>query len=510
MSRNNQQHHHGGSNNKRRAAGNASHARRSDYNNEEEEDQVDDLAVAASYAMSVAVAAPAVRPDDDNEIDLMAGNEADEGANATDKLHENEAAAAAAAAATTYRLDPSLIYYDSDDSSSSSDESNDKDADASLAKMLEECDDDEDGHDDGPPRTTHEITDPTAALLDKRLTLDEKDALGRVQEQLQVEPPLSMAHSNKHSSRQQQQSQQQQSQQQPLQVAGTVHQYIVSDQMLVVQSSLNGAVLQPGTLLVMRLPDRDDDSTLKIVACGKILDVFGPVRQPLYSVHVGITAVEAKLIGNDKPVDEVTDEQTESLGGTDATSVVGGTDAAANATTTKTTTSSKVLINPWSANGIYTKYINNLKQQQQAISVYYISDCASVLDPSTLPQTKGCDASNAHDEEVLHPTEMDYSDDEQEQQAKRSNRRGSGGRNQPMTSSMQQQQYPTRASSGYATGRGVQPQGFHGYPVQQQASQQPNLVSEQLQQQHSLAVSPPPTNTATLPAPDSDVVYYNF
>ena len=510
--------------NKRRGGNNArSHYSERDHH---EEDEVDDLAIAASYAMAVPTMAPPVRPDDDNEIDLMANEndnddnrEAGEGEEAIADESHGPVSNILSSAAMAYRMDPSLIDYDSDSSSSSS-SSDDNDAsqtnaaDALTNMLAEDDEDDDDEPDTGPPKTKHEIINPVA-LMDQQLTLQEQDALGRLQLASQPSP------------------QQQQQQHQPLQLAGTIQQFIVSDRMLVVQGSSSSnhqrAVLQPGTLLVLNMlaaSTMNDNAmsattTTTIVPCGKIVDVFGPVRQPLYSVYVGIPANNAsesqtkKSRDNGGVAQEIkvitatakTDVEADEAGTAEqvtressAEEIKNETNADTFATSSSTPSAEPKTVDPWSPHGMYTLQLLKSMQQQQAVSVYFIPDCTQVLDPSTLPRIRGCDASNAHDEEVTHPGEMDYSDDEQEQRAKKSNRRGGA---------MRSQQYGQGPLHGYG-GQAPAIQGFHGYPAPAATGFLPHQKPQYPAGPAFASAQQQPPAAPVEQQPASDVVYYNF
>jgi len=76
---------------------------------------------------------------------------------------------------------------------------------------------------------------------------------------------------------------------------------------------------------------------------------------------------------------------------------------------------------PWSINGIYTKFL----KENESVSVFYIqsnnfpNSLTSVIDTRAVMRRsgKGCDASNVYDEE-LNANEVEYSDDEEERKAK--------------------------------------------------------------------------------------------
>lgn len=78
---------------------------------------------------------------------------------------------------------------------------------------------------------------------------------------------------------------------------------------------------------------------------------------------------------------------------------------------------------PWSLDGEYTKFLSSHLE----LPIYYVQDEAKIIDTESLlrKSTKGCDASNFYDEEVVSVQEMYFSDDEEERQlkSKRKNRK---------------------------------------------------------------------------------------
>jgi hypothetical protein len=102
-----------------------------------------------------------------------------------------------------------------------------------------------------------------------------------------------------------------------LKVAGTVQHHLVDDRTVVVLSQTGGTILQEGSLLVLSSKDwkmmmtsndnkapKDEEDEFgnrlpNIVVLGKILEVFGPVSQPLYSIRLPENGTES--IGTGKP-----------------------------------------------------------------------------------------------------------------------------------------------------------------------------------------------------------------
>jgi rRNA processing protein Gar1 len=117
-----------------------------------------------------------------------------------------------------------------------------------------------------------------------------------------------------------------------------------------------------------------------IVPLGKVLEVFGPVTHPLYTVR--LKSFEKNE--SEQKEDDTTERKEE---------------------------------DPWSSNGALTKLINS----QPKMCIYYSEDHAKMVDTQSVVRNsgKGCDASNVYDEEVQNAKEMYFSDDEQEREFKR-------------------------------------------------------------------------------------------
>jgi hypothetical protein len=451
---------------------------------------VDDMAIAASYAMATAPTVAPVRQEDDNAIDIDIDGENDNESNT-----QADAAADVKKKMASFALDSSLIDYDSDSSSSSSSSSDSEKKEdlTDIVQALEEEDEEleDELHSKHPPKTLHEV-DPIPI---QQLTLKEQQALqtsiGTI-----ASSPSSL-------------------QQQSLRLAGTVQEYIVSDRMLVVQSQA-GTILESGTLLILLLEDKNNNknnNNHQMIPCGKILDIFGPVRQPLYSVPVLERDILLESNSKDKSNGKSSGnlQQARSVSNKPIISSADATDATATMepvtpapTDSKAETDQTVTVNPpsptthstlppsdpWAASGAYTHYV-----QQHRPNVYYLVDVAQTLDTSRISHSKGCDASNAHDEEVTNPEEMDYSDDEQERSMKR---RGRGG----------QQRDSNNGFGGEGDGLSSRrmpfapstvPQGFHSW--------QPTApLQGQLQE---TAAADNNTNDNGALASESDTIYYD-
>ena len=154
------------------------------------------------------------------------------------------------------------------------------------------------------------------------------------------------------------------------------------------------ALLDEGSLLVMIVESDDkyfrdvigegakevESDDCYIIPLGKVLEVFGPVMHPLYTVRLKLF----EKIENENKADDTCERNEE---------------------------------DPWSSNGVLTKLINS----QSKMCIYYSEDQAKMVDTQSVVRNsgRGCDASNVYDEEVQNVKEMYFSDDEQEREAKR-------------------------------------------------------------------------------------------
>jgi hypothetical protein len=303
-------------------------------------------------------------------------------------------------------------------------------------------------------------------------------------------------------------------------IAGHVRQHVVRERTLVILSEVGGTLLEEGTLLALRPhphlvnPTAAFDAAShkklpRLIPLGKILEVFedGPA---------------AAAASSPPDVD------------TGTASVV---------TTTEEDIS---MTDPWGSAGLFTRYLASSPN----LPVYFLHRGTDVttklLDRAMVYKNsrRGCDASNLYDEEI-DQHDMEYSDDEQERRAK-SNRRGGGGN----TRQRQQERDPpprhmpmTNNATGHSNGNNsffhnnnnsTIPQGFHrhGPPTphapfrsqqhpQQQQSPLGNTAFVPRQQQFITSPMPAPlaqttavpfANT-TMPKPyddDNDTEYYEF
>ncbi|KAL3911611.1 MAG: hypothetical protein SGILL_007212, partial [Bacillariaceae sp.] len=265
-----------------------------------------------------------------------------------------------------------------------------------------------------------------------------------------------------------------------LSLAGTVKSFMVDTRTVVVESTAqekgtasmpwhsvnsgSNGLLDEGSLLVMRVPNRSDETTtdasssntLQFIALGRIFEVFGPVSRPLYTIRLPASATAAtpsakphnttadattdaeedsnntvsKAVAENGNATPVTDVQVQKDNETKVEDVIPCTTEELTKSEVGLAPKSDTAIDPWAADGELTKY---LSEKSASIQVFYVQDEAKLIDTQRVVQSsgKGCDASNLYDEEVMNSHEMYYSDDEQERNAKssrRRNKRGSGGK----------------------------------------------------------------------------------
>ena len=228
------------------------------------EHEVDDMAIAAQFAaLTYPVAPPPpAKPADENEIDLDGENESNEKKNGQGE---------------SSTIDSSS---ESEEDDSDSDEENENKAD--LAMKEEEEDDDshidmsaelaelermeqKNSEDTGPPKTENELDPYHTPLseLEKKFQLD-----------------LTVKESKKYT---------------PDKVkiceAGTVKNHMIQERTIIVESFLrdgSSAPLDEGSLLVFHITDGEEgqQNNKILVPMGKIFEVFGPVRKPLYTIRL--------------------------------------------------------------------------------------------------------------------------------------------------------------------------------------------------------------------------------
>jgi hypothetical protein len=445
-----------------------------------EEQFVDDLAVAAGYAVATAAttfhSAPGgeelpVNEDckDEDEIELEVESSSED----SRKDGNDSRKLSGEAEETKMEMDEDLKEQtqdsDEDRNEDGGDES-DVDLEEELQRMTEkEADEEEKGNaSNAPPKTVHEI-DPYQANVDRLKSEFELDVTLEEQERIL----------NAH--------------QQQLGVAGKIQHHMASERTIVIHSQPHGAVLEEGTLLVIRV-SRPETSGEKIAPLGRILEVFGPVSQPMYSVRL------PELLPDDSGKEK--SEQT-------------STELSEESKTPSTATR-----DPWSTDGEYSL----LLRENPSRTVFYLLDGAKVLDPGAIFKIsgRGSDASNVFDEEITNPDEAEYSDDEEERSAKRrtkANKRGTGQQN------AHHARGPSSRSDGgsYREASNHAPLGFHpnaaaphGFP--QQTGYAPPNVPPQYAAGAGMAYPPQGNFSGVVARPppppppreECDTVYYDL
>ena len=257
---------------------------------------VDDLAYAATFAMAQTVPSAVSQSDenvgldavkgmetDDNEIDIAADdknensdeetaknlsisnneNDKDSEESSSDDTDEEEDADAA-----------EDVEYDDSDNDSDDEQKRESDSKVDLVDIMERINEDDNVNSSiGPAKTENEI-DPYRTPLEQleqemnlRLRVEEKETLD-FKDKLHL--PL----------------------------AGKIRNHLVDNRTVVVESVQGGKLLDEGSLLVLRISQSSDQHTL--VPLGRILEIFGPVSQPLYTIRLA----QPKSVPSDKKGEE--------------------------------------------------------------------------------------------------------------------------------------------------------------------------------------------------------------
>ena len=234
--------------------------------------------------------------------------------------------------------------------------------------------------------------------------------------------------------------------------AGRIKNHLVKERTLVVESGLGmvtfaSGPLDEGSLLVVRAQG-------SIVPLGRVFEVFGPVKQPLYTIRLlspkdlirKQAQAKPKPAGDDSTkkgddaaandddnaidLDEDGEEEQGEEKVANGDKTTRGADAATDAPDKEKETDKGGDKNsndkeeekeddeadPWAEDGQHTK----LLRDQPNMEVYFVQDEAKLIDTNNVIKLsgKGCDASNLYDEE-LNANEIDFSDDEEERMARR-------------------------------------------------------------------------------------------
>lgn len=352
----------------------------------EEGPSVDDLEVAAAFANPV-LPAPAPAPVPDNDEIEIADDDSDDSSEQAEGIEEthDELVTEEESSQISQKKQQSLqnlLPYASDD---------DEDEDVEVA-------DDERvviPSISQPPRTAHEIdpyqldpTEPvestTAAFNVEKEQADLETTGDAVDKGSAATSPLSHPSPSELTSK--------------FATAGAVHCHLREEHILVFQSvSEDTAVLKEGTSVWLSINRKH------WVALGGIVEVFGPIRRPFYSVRL--------------PIHRDDDSST---------------------------------TDPWHATtGTLTRALQQCTSQSNLL--YFQPHPEVTVHTPTVwaASQRGSDASNWYDEEVTDPAECDYSDDEEE---RKSRRKGPTGRESSSQQQQQQQQHcrkPTVIPEGF-------------------------------------------------------------
>jgi hypothetical protein len=405
-----------------------------EYHDEEVEEVVDDLAVAASFALITSPVQESHRKNDDDSNDEESTSDTSD----SDDSESNDRSDEESEKNTTSNHD------DNNDDDENSDIS-DIDLSEQLAKMK-----DDDASDDGEggrgkkkggainykPTTQNEIdlySCPIADLKEKlNMDLDFDDSKNTMLLQPSLLPGtlVGIVPAAR------------------ISLAGHVKTHLINERTIVVQSkTIDGMnmmshnqktqeplLLDEGNLLLLKLnenseyarkiivdtPDVSEDN-VRVVALGKILEVFGPVSKPLYTVRLK-HVIDEKASPTSKQTKEVSQLQEEKIESSNSIDADNGIPADKPVSIELKTvesndkTSSETIQDPWAEDGVMTKWLSSCP----SLEIYYSADVVKVVDTHTVAMNsrKGCDASNVYDEEVTDIHEMYFSDDEAERELK--------------------------------------------------------------------------------------------
>ena len=399
---------------------------------EDEEEVVDDLAVAASFAL---ITSPVQEPHRENEDSGDSDEESTSDTSDSDESENNDRSDEESEKDTTSNHD------NNDDENS---DISDIDLSEQLAKMK-----DDDASDDGEggrgkkkggainykPTTQNEIdlySCPISDLKEKlNMDLDFDDSKNTMLLQPSLLPGIlvGIVPSTR------------------ISLAGHVKAHLVNERTIVVQSkTIDGMnmmshnqktqeplLLDEGNLLLLKLnenseyarkiivdtPDVSEDY-VRVVALGKILEVFGPVSKPLYTVRLKhVIDEKASPTLKQTEVSPLQEEKIESLNSIGADNDIPDDKPVSVEQKTMESndkTSGETCRDPWAEDGVLTKWLSSCPSME----IYYSADLVKVVDTHTVAMNsrKGCDASNVYDEEVTDIHEMYFSDDEAERELK--------------------------------------------------------------------------------------------
>jgi hypothetical protein len=435
--------------------------------NRYEDNEVDDLAVAAQYAFAVPTSflpVPQVPQilgnaidEDENEIDLDLSEPSDE--NPYSENGDDE------------KQDTPNIPTDPNSDETNGKDDDDAESDVDLVEQLAQMvgeDEDEEVDDDDEEQDTTTSNQKTIKIRNKPMTVNEIDAyqadLHEIHDLLQWNVSITTSDSTNlsHTTKQPAVQFGKETASKEYQIAGHIQHHMIDERTIVILSAQGGVLLKEGTTLFIQMHDvvtsSDRSETVDptrttetcnstnsdIIQLGNILEIFGPVSQPLYSIRLPTRSRPDKGSSKTKEVhrkrdiqanisteNEVEDEKilvskeirpttipllesTIRSGDSNETEDVDvvGTEQQQELTLSPSTDS----VDEWANDGKYTK----LLQKCNKLPVYYSNDPSStnILDTDCVYRNsgRGCDASNIFDEEI--DDVQDYSDDEQERVAK--------------------------------------------------------------------------------------------
>ena len=222
-----------------------------------------------------------------------------------------------------------------------------------------------------------------------------------------------------------------------IRLAGVIKFHLVADRTIVVESIPDGGMAVPehmvntpgsllldeGSLLLLKLV-KNDEITAKIVGdvaleaneicvipLGKILEVFGPVSKPLYTMRLTKTSVPKKkpVVSKDERKPEVSEEgeekdaeETKEEGGKEEAKDDAQPDDSSKEESkkepeitsdksmeeTKTAKPQQKMSDPWSIDGVLTQWVKS----NPMLEVYYSEDQVKMVDTQTVVRNsrKGC------------------------------------------------------------------------------------------------------------------------
>ena len=431
-------------------------------------DEVDDLAFAATFAI---VTTPDIPLQETKEVETKEDIDIDDDDESASEESEDE-------------LDPANTVRDNQ----VDDESSDDESEVDLTEELREIEEMEDQTKGGGktqiviPTTQNEVDLYNCPVneLEKRLNLD----LG-VSETLLFHPTDSgIMHAKVTSDR--------------IHSAGKLKFHMVSERTIVVESNnlpthgsnayvvamnLQSSLLDEGSILLLKFDSNDEiiakkefgeisltENEICVIPVGKILEVFGPVAKPLYTLRLSNnkrTSLKSDEIKGNKGNEESNSSKREDKKSDDNN--VAETDTVTEKPIASNEESTKNIVDPWTKDGVLTKWL----QANKNIEMFYSEDQVKMVDTQVVVKNsrKGCgklqyslyqnvslsfqltlslflviDASNMHDEEVTDVKDMYFSDDEEERALKKGKKKKNRNMNEFQTNMQQGNTYRQRGN----------------------------------------------------------------